>query len=161
MASASDGEPITPAGMAALEAELAELETDGRQAMAARILAARELGDLSENAEYHIAKEDQAHLETKIMRLRARRDSAVIVDADATSAARDAFAFGATAEVLDEATGATHTWTLVGSTEADLSQGKLSAQSPVGQALLDSKVGASVEVRTPRGARTYTVRRLI
>ena len=71
MSSAPDGEPITPAGLVALEAELQELETRGRREIAARILAARELGDLSENAEYHIAKEDQAHLETKIKRLRS------------------------------------------------------------------------------------------
>ena len=69
-----DMEPITPAGLAALEAELTELETTGRRAMAERILSARELGDLSENAEYHIAKEDQAHLETRIARLRQHRD---------------------------------------------------------------------------------------
>lgn len=152
-------EPITPAGMTALEAELQELETDGRRAMAARILAARELGDLSENAEYHIAKEDQAHLETKIKRLRERRDNAAIVAADV--AADGAFAFGATAEVLDEATGNVHTWTLVGSTEADVGKGRLSAQSPVGQALLGSRVGQSVEVRTPRGPRNYRVQRLV
>jgi transcription elongation factor GreA len=155
----SDREPITPAGMTTLEAELAELETEGRRAMAARILAARELGDLSENAEYHIAKEDQAHLETKIKRLRERRDNASIVEADAT--ADGVFGFGATAEVLDESTGKVHTWTILGSTEADVGQGKLSAQSPVGQALLGSRVGQSVQVRTPRGPRNYQVRRLV
>src|SRR4029077_2584409 len=122
-----DGEPITPAGLVALDAELAELETSGRRAMAARILAARELGDLSENAEYHIAKEDQAHLETRIKRKRQQRRAALIVEADAEGAA---FGFGLTAEILDEKTGHVYTWTLVGSTEADLGQGKLSAQSP-------------------------------
>jgi len=161
-----DGEPITADGMAALEAELHELETEGRRAMAARILAARELGDLSENAEYHIAKEDQAHLETKIKRLRERRSHAQIVEveaeadvAGATGAQR--FGFGHTAEVLDEATGKVFTWTIVGSTEADLAQGKLSAQSPVGRALLDRAVGDSVEVQTPRGARRYRVQQLV
>lgn len=153
-----DGEPITPAGLVALEAEIEELETTGRREMAARILAARELGDLSENADYHIAKEDQAHLETKIKRLRQRRTDALIVEVDTTDAT---FGFGTTAEVLDEESGMLHTWTIVGSTEANLAQGKLSAQSPVAKALLGRGVGESVEVRTPRGVRGYRVQRLI
>ncbi len=155
---APDGEPITPAGLVALETELEELETAGRRAMAERILAARELGDLSENADYHIAKEDQAHLETKIKRLRQRRNSALIVETDAEGAA---FGFGSTAEVLDEVSGGVYTWTIVGSTEADLAQGKLSAQSPVGKALLGRSVGESVQVQTPRGSRGYRVQRLV
>ena len=89
--------------------------------MAARIKVAREQGDLKENAEYHIAKEDQAHLETRIKRLRERLRTAVVVEVDATAA--DTFAFGRTAEVLDEAKGEANTWTLVGSTEANLSRG--------------------------------------
>jgi transcription elongation factor GreA len=156
----SEGEPITPAGLVALEAEIAELETTGRREMAARILAARELGDLSENADYHIAKEDQAHLETKIKRLRERRTNARIVETDTTTPGA-AFAFGGTAEVLDEQSGTVHTWTIVGSTEADLAQGKLSAQSPVATALLGRAVGETVQVRTPRGLRSYRVQRLI
>src|SRR4030088_551895 len=103
-----DGEAITAAGLEVLRAELAELETAGRQAMAARILAARELGDLKENAEYHIAKDDQAHLETRIKRLRERLRSAVVVEADADGTT---FAFGRTAEVLDESSGTLQTWT--------------------------------------------------
>jgi transcription elongation factor GreA len=153
-----DGEPITPAGLLALEAELAELETSGRRAMAARILAARELGDLSENAEYHIAKEDQAHLETRIKRMREHRRAALIVETDADGGA---FGFGLTAEILDEESGHVYTWTLVGPTEADLAQGKLSAQSPVGKALLGRTPGESVEARTPRGGRSYRVQRLV
>jgi transcription elongation factor GreA len=126
--------------------------------MAARILAARQLGDLSENAEYHIAKEDQAHLETRIKRLREHRRNALIVDSNTEDAA---FSFGRTAEVLDEASGAVHTWTLVGSTEANIPQGKLSAQSPVGKALLGRRAGETVEVQTPGGARRYLVQRLV
>jgi transcription elongation factor GreA len=153
-----DGEPITAAGLVALETELQELETTGRQEMANRILAARELGDLSENAEYHIAKEDQAHLETRIKRLRDRRRNARIVEPDAGDLV---FGFGRTAEVKDEETGAVHVWTIVGATEADLAQGRLSAQAPVGMALLDSRVGESVTVQTPRGGRRYKVQRLV
>jgi transcription elongation factor GreA len=155
---APDGEPITPAGLVALEAELEELETTGRQAMAARLLTARELGDLSENADYHIAKEDQAHLETRIKRLRQHRRDALIVEADVDDAT---VGFGRTVEVLDEESGNVCTWTIVGPTEADLAQGKLSAQSLVGKALLGRGVGESVAVQTPRGSRRYRVQRLV
>src|SRR3979411_538072 len=110
-----DGEAITPAGLQVLRAELAELETEGRQALAARILAARELGDLKENAEYHIAKDDQAHRETKILRLRARLRNAVVVTPSIDDAT---YGFGRTAEILDEASGKLHRWTIVGPTEA-------------------------------------------
>ncbi|MHB8491706.1 MAG: transcription elongation factor GreA [Solirubrobacteraceae bacterium] len=153
-----DREPITPAGLVALEAELTELETAGRRAMAERILAARELGDLSENADYHIAKEDQAHLETRIARLRQRRSNAQIVEVNTEGVKFD---FGRTAEVLDEQSGKIYTWTMVGSTEADLAQGKLSAESPVGKALLGHSAGESVDVQTPRGGRSYRVQRLV
>ena len=155
---APQGEPITADGLAALEGELEELETVGRREIAERILAARELGDLSENADYHIAKEDQAHLETKIQRLRERQRNAQVVSADAGDAV---FAFGRTAEVVDQATGKVHTWTIVGATEADLAQGRLSAQSPVGSALLGCAAGQSVVVQTPKGGRSYRVERLL
>src|SRR6187549_2511055 len=121
-------EKITAEGLVALRAEIDQLESEGRAAMAVRIKAARELGDLKENAEYHIAKEDQAHLETKIKRLRERLRNAVVTEVDADDAA---FAFGRSAEVLDESNGRVQTLTLVGRAEADLDSGKLSAESPV------------------------------
>jgi transcription elongation factor GreA len=152
------GESITPAGLRALEGELEQLQTVERSAMAKRILAARSLGDLKENAEYHIAKDDQAHLETRIKRLRERLRNAVVVEADADS---NTFAFGRTAEVLDEASGKVQTWTIVGPTEADLAQGRLSAESPVAKALLGRAAGETVEVETPRGPRRYRVERLV
>ena len=156
--SESEAKAITPQGLVALEAELAELEGPARRAMAARILAARELGDLKENAEYHIAKEDQAHLETRIQRLQQRRREAVVVEAKAGDVT---FGFGCTAEVLDETTGKVHTWTIVGSTEADLAHGKLSAESPVAKALIGHAPGDSIEVTTPRGPRRYRVQGLV
>ena len=156
--SGSPSEAITAEGLRALEAELRELETAGRQAMSERIKAARELGDLKENAEYHIAKDDQAHLETKIKRLRQRLLAAKVVEADAGDAT---FGFGRTAEVLDESTGTVHTWTIVGPTEADISAGRLSAESPVAEALLGRAPGDTVEVETPRGKRTYVVQKLV
>ena len=126
--------------------------------MSDRILAARELGDLKENAEYHIAKDDQAHLETKIKRLRERLRDAVVVEADAGDST---FAFGRTAEVLDEESGNVQVWTIVGPTEADLAKGKLSAESPVAGALLGHAPGDVVEVETPRGARKYRIVKLV
>jgi transcription elongation factor GreA len=126
--------------------------------MAARIKAARDLGDLKENAEYHIAKEDQAHLETRIKRLRERLRNAVVVEVDAGA---ESFAFGRTAEVFDEGTGEVNTWTLVGSTEADPASGRLSAESPIGRSLRDAPVGEPVRVETPRGTRTFVVRKLV
>jgi transcription elongation factor GreA len=152
------GEPITEKGIAALREEIEQLEGPGRTAMAARIKVAREEGDLKENAEYHIAKDDQAHLETRIQRLRQRLRNAVVVEADASSAT---VAFGRTAEVVDEENGRVHTWTVVGPTEADLAQGKLSSESPVAQALLGRAPGEAVAVETPRGIRRYRIERLV
>jgi transcription elongation factor GreA len=157
-APAFDGEPITAEGLAALKAELFGLETEGRREMAKRILAAREHGDLKENAEYHAAKEDQGHMETRIQRLQRRLRSAVVVEEPGDV---DVFAFGHTAEVLDEGTGATHTWKIVGSTEADLSAGLLSAESPVAKALLGRSAGECVDVSTPRGPRRLCIKRLL
>jgi transcription elongation factor GreA len=152
------GEPITAAGIEELKAELAELEGPRRIEMAERIRVARELGDLKENADYHTAKDDQSLMETRIKRLQARLRNAVVVEA---SEGGDAFAFGRTADVLDESKGETVTWTLVGSTEANLAEGKLSAESPIGQALMDTAVGATVEVETPRGTKTFKVLKLV
>ena len=162
-ASGQSGESITPEGLEALEAEIAELEGPARAEMAARIKAARELGDLKENAEYHIAKDDQAHLETRIKRLRQRLRDAVVVEVDDDA---DTFAFGRTAEVVDDS-GEAHEWTLVGSTEANLAAGKLSAESPVGQALRDRRLGgqlaggSDVTVDTPKGERVFRIERLV
>jgi transcription elongation factor GreA len=152
-------EAITAEGLRALEAEIAELEGPARRAMAGRIKAARELGDLKENADYHIAKEDQAHLETRIKRLRQRLREATVVEVD--RGAGDGFAFGRTAVVIDEETGETHEWTLVGATEANLAEGRLSSESPVGRALRDVEVGATVEIETPRGIRHFRVESLV
>jgi len=152
-------EAITAEGLEALQREIEELEGPARSRMAARIKAARELGDLKENADYHIAKDDQAHLETKIKRLRQKLGSAEVVDAGDAGAAAT-FAFGRTAEVADDA-GRLHTWTLVGSTEANLAEGRLSAESPIGVALRNRGVGERVPVETPRGERVFRIERLL
>jgi transcription elongation factor GreA len=155
----ANGEPITAAGIEELKAELAELEGPRRIEMAERIRVARELGDLKENADYHTAKDDQSLMETRIKRLQSRLRMAVVVEA--TDGDDDSFSFGRTAEVLDESKGETVTWTLVGSTEANLSEGKLSAESPIGQALMDAAIGATVKVETPRGTKTFKVLKLV
>ena len=155
----NEGEPITEAGLAALKAELGELETVGRREVAARIRTARAHGDLKENGEYHAAKEDQAHLETRILRLRQRlRDSFTVPSAEGLA---QEFAFGRSAEVRDEDTGEVHVWTLVGAGEADRARGRLSVRSPVGKALLHHPPGATVEVAVPGGTRRLTIERIL
>ncbi len=155
---AEGGEAITAEGLEALKAEIARLEGEERETMAARLKTARELGDLKENAEYHIAKEDQAHLETRIRDLKERLANAVVTEG--TGSSHDTFSFGTTAEVTDSE-GRTHTWKLVGSTEADLAAGLISAESPIGMALRDHKVGDDVAVETPAGTRSYRIDRLV
>lgn len=155
----NQGEPITEEGLAALKTELGELETTARREIAARILTARGHGDLKENAEYHAAKEDQAHLETRISRLRQRLRNAVVVNTEIDTG--DTFAFGQSALVRDEGTGEVYTWTIVGATEADRAAGKLSAESPVARALIDRTAGDTVEVPTPRGVRRLTIERVL
>jgi len=147
-------EAITSEGLDQLKTELAELEGEGRRTIAQRILTARELGDLSENAEYHAAKEDQAHLETKIARLTERLRNATVV---ATVEDATVVTFGATVTVTDVASGKTTTYTIVGPTEADLKAGRLSSESPVAKALVGAAPGETVDVSTPRGARELRV----
>ena len=153
------GEPITEDGLVALKAEIGELETVARREIADRILEARGHGDLKENAEYHAAKEDQAHLETRILRLRQRMRAAVVVDS--TGESGDTMAFAREAEIRDLNTDELHRWTIVGAAEADRANGKLSAESPVAQALLGHAVGETVELTTPRGVRRLKIERLV
>ena len=145
---------ITADGLVRLEAELAELEGDGRREIAARIKTAREWGDLKENSEYHDAKNEQAHLETKIARLRERIASAVVVDA--TAGDGDVVAFGSTVRVRDDG-GAEQTWQIVSAPDAAPGDGKLSAESPVAIALLGRAVGDTAAVALPKGTRALTI----
>jgi transcription elongation factor GreA len=154
----SSGEPITQEGLAALKSELGQLETVARREIAERILIARGHGDLKENAEYHSAKEDQAHLETKIQRLRQRLRSAVVVAAQTEG---DTLSFAREAEIRDLETDEVHRWTVVGATEADRAHGKLSAESPVARALLGHSAGETVEVPTPKGVRRLKIERIL
>ena len=157
MSAMTNGEAITAEGLEALKTELARLEGEARRDMARRIKVARELGDLSENAEYHIAKEDQAHLETKIARLTERLRNARVVEAPVAS---EVVAFGTTVTVADAESGREATWTLVGPTEADVRAGKLSAESPIAKALMGRRPGDEVKVQTPGGVRRQRVVRI-
>jgi transcription elongation factor GreA len=146
---------ITADGLRALEGELSQLEGEGRREIAERIKTAREWGDLKENSEYHDAKNDQAHLETKIARLREKITGAVVVE-EGTSAADGVVGFGSTVVVRD-ADGVERTWRIVSSHDAAPGDGRLSAESPVAVALLGRAPGERASVSLPKGKRTLTV----
>jgi len=136
-----------------LVAEIARLETEDRAEMAERIKAARELGDLKENAEYHDAKDAQAILETRILRLRDQLARAEVVEAKGG----DIVAFGSAVDLRDRGSGKDLRYTLVSAVDADAAAGKLSVESPVARALLGARAGDVVEIPTPRGTRTLEV----
>jgi transcription elongation factor GreA len=148
------GRHISPAGLAALEAELNELETQGRREIAERIKTARDFGDLSENAEYHDAKNAQAHLETKILRLRQLRDNAVVVEPGGASGE---VALGAVVKVRDLDSGREAEHTIVSAAESDPASGRLSIDSPLGRALTGARVGEEVTFDAPRGQRRLEI----
>ena len=145
---------MTAEGREALRAELERLETHGRNEIAEQIKTARAWGDLKENAEYHAAKDAQAHLETKILQLREQLLTAQVVE---TSEGGDAVAFGSTVEVEDEETGRTSTYKLVSALESKPSDGLLAFDSPVAAALQGRRVGDVAVVDTPRGERRLKV----
>jgi transcription elongation factor GreA len=154
----TDAYAITQEGLDALRVELEQLETVARADIAARIKTAREWGDLKENGEYHAAKEDQAHLETRIKRLRERLRGATVMDGSATP--EGVVGFGSTVEVRDEQSGRVATYTIVGAAEASARDGRLSIESPVAVALLGAREGDAVTVTTPGGARVFHVQRV-
>ncbi len=152
----SEGTNLTTAdGLEALEAELAKLEGDGRREIAGRIKTAREWGDLKENSEYHDAKNEQAHLETKIARLREKISGAVVV-AETPDGDAGVVGFGSTVVVRDQ-DGVEQTWRIVSSHDASPREGRLSAESPVAVALLGRAPGEQAAVALPKGKRTFTV----
>jgi len=149
-----DASLMTAADHAALAAELAELEGEGRRAIAARIKTAREWGDLKENSEYHDAKNDQAHLETRIALLRERLVRARLVEVG--DAPPGVVALGSTVRVRDDE-GREQRFEIVSAGAGDPAQGRISADSPVARALLGAAAGTEVVVSLPRGSRRYTV----
>jgi transcription elongation factor GreA len=145
---------MTAEGLRELEAELAVLEGDGRREIAERIKTAREWGDLKENSEYHDAKNDQAHLETKIAKLRERISTAEVVRE--TGKNDGVVGFGSTVVVRDEG-GSERSWRIVSSHDAAPSEGRLSADSPVARALLGCRAGQRASVVLPKGESLLTV----
>ena len=146
--------PMTRAGYDALDGELRDLKSQQRPAIIRAIAEAREHGDLSENAEYHAAREKQSFIEGRIRELESIIGRAEVIDPATLSGS---IKFGATVTVIDEDTEETHTYTIVGEVEAAIEQGLLNIKSPLARALIGKDEGDSVEVSTPRGARSYEV----
>jgi transcription elongation factor GreA len=145
---------ITAQGLTDLKAELDELEGPRRKEISERIKIARDFGDLKENSEYHDAKNEQAFLETKILKLRERLHTAVVVEETKEGAHAG---FGSQVKLRDEDSGKELSYKLVGATEANLADGKLSVESPVAQAVIGKMAGDKLAVPTPRGNRSYTL----
>lgn len=146
--------PITPRGLKSLEDELQTLRAVERPAIIRQIAEAREHGDLSENAEYHAAREKQSFIEGRIKELEAIIARAEVIDPAKLSGA---VKFGATVRLVDEDTDEEKTFQIVGEAEADLERGLLNMRSPLARALIGKEEGDSVEVTTPGGQRSYEV----
>ncbi len=146
--------PMTRAGFDALDAELKTLKTVERPTVIKAIAEAREHGDLSENAEYHAAREKQSFIEGRIKELEAILGRAEVID---PSRMTGAIKFGATVTLVDADTDEERTYQIVGEAEADLERGLLNMKSPLARALIGKDEGDSVEVRTPGGERSYEI----
>ena len=146
--------PITAEGLSRLEEELKVLKSEERPAVIRAIAEARAHGDLSENAEYHAAREKQSFIEGRIKELEGILSLAEVIDPSKLSGA---IKFGATVTVVDEDTEEEKTYTIVGEVEADIERGLLNIRSPLARALIGKDEGDSVEVRTPGGVRSYEV----
>jgi len=147
--------PMTAAGYSALENELKHRQQVERPRIIQQITDARTHGDLSENAEYHAAKEQQSHNEGRIAELEDKLARAEVIDVSKLSG--DTIKFGATVTLVDEDTEEKRVWQIVGEPEADAKHGKISITSPLARALVGKKKGASVEVVAPGGAKAYEV----
>lgn len=145
---------LTGEGLTKLEAELEHLRSVSRQEAAQRIQQAKELGGTVDNAEYEVAKNEQAFIEGRILTLENTIKNAVIIPDDRKPSGK--VEVGSEVTIKDSA-GKEHTYTIVGISEADPSEGKISNESPVGQALLGRKKGQQAEVQTPSGSIKYTV----
>jgi len=147
--------PMTQAGYVALEADLKHRQQVERPRIIQQIAEARSHGDLSENAEYHAAKEQQSHNEGVINELEDKLARADIIDVSKLSG--DTIKFGATVTLVDEDTEQKKVWQIVGEPEADAKKGRISITSPLARALIGKKKGASVEVVAPGGAKAYEI----
>ena len=146
--------PMTRGGFTALDEELKLLKSVERPAVIRAIAEAREHGDLSENAEYHAAREKQSFIEGRIKELEALVSLAEVIDPTKLSGT---VKFGATVVLADEVTGEEKTYQIVGEAEADIESGKLNIRSPLARALIGKDQGDQVEVKTPGGQKSYDV----
>ena len=150
--------PMTAAGYAALEAELKHCQAVERPRIIQQITDARTHGDLSENAEYHAAKEQQSLNEGRIAEIEDKLARADIIDVSKLSG--DTITFGATVTLVDEDTEEKRVWQIVGEPEADAKKGRISITSPLAKALIGKTKGVSVEVNTPGGAKAYEIKKV-
>jgi transcription elongation factor GreA len=150
---------MTLDGFNRLETELKRLKTEERPAIIKAIATAREHGDLSENAEYHAAKERQSFIEGRVNEIEDKISNAEIIDPSKLSG--KTIKFGATVTVADEDTDEESTYQIVGEHEADINQGLLSITSPLSRALIGKTVGDSVEVVAPKGSKAYEILKVV
>ena len=147
--------PMTAEGYDRLREELKRLKTVDRPAVIRAIAEAREHGDLAENAEYHSARDRQSFIEGRLAEIEDKIARAEVIDVSKLSGS--IIKFGAKVTLADEETDEEQTFQIVGEDEADISQGRLSVTSPLARALIGKQTGESVEVATPRGAKSYEV----
>lgn len=147
--------PMTPDGHARLEEELKRLKSVERPAVIKAIAEAREHGDLSENAEYHAARERQSFIEGRVLELEDKLSRAEVIDISRHSGSQ--VMFGTRVELVDEETDEKVSYRLVGQDESDIAKGLISVTSPIGRALIGKEAGDTVEVSTPRGTRYFEV----
>ncbi|HJN24749.1 MAG TPA: transcription elongation factor GreA [Rhodospirillales bacterium] len=147
--------PMTKEGVLALEDEQRRLKEEERPAIIQAIAEAREHGDLSENAEYHAARERQSFVEGRLAELKSIISLAEIIDP--TKLSGDMVRFGATVELADEETDAESTYQIVGTHEADINKGRLSVTAPLARAMIGKSLGDSIEVVSPGGSKFYEI----
>ncbi|GEP10066.1 Transcription elongation factor GreA [Methylobacterium gnaphalii] len=152
---AIDKVPVTVRGFAAMEEELKHRQQVERPRIVAAISEARAHGDLSENAEYHAAKEAQSHNEGRVLELESMIARAEVIDVSKLSG--DRIKFGATVKLVDDDTEEEKSYQIVGEPEADVHAGRVSISSPIARALIGKGVGDTVEVTTPNGGKSYEV----
>ena len=150
--------PMTEAGYVTLTNELKHRQQVERPRIIQQITEARTHGDLSENAEYHAAKEQQSLNEGQIAELEDKLARAEIIDVSKLSG--ETIKFGATVTLVDEDTDKKHVWQIVGEPEADAKRGRISITSPIARALINKKKGEAVEVVTPGGAKAYEITKI-
>lgn len=151
--------PITQAGYKKLSEEIKNLKSVERPTVIQAIAEARELGDLSENAEYHAAREKQSFIEGRIIDLEDKISRSEVIDTSKFQGPN--IKFGAQVELIDEETEESFQYTITGDYEADITKGLLSLSSPISRALIGKNEGESVDVATPKGTRTYEVIKVI